>query len=219
LITINEDTDVLLGTSSRSRTEKMNEAEHIKFFETFIIGQGSIYVLGTHNKENKNGKIVNNGPKYLERQWNPRALNTKAVQQLISSTGDGLLLYNQFQEHALTMGVSGKLMHGVDCAAYQSNDFPPLAFATDPKGELSILNGHHRIEADKKIHAAELDQLAEYQKVLKGFEIASDNDTSEIIEAREKATALKLQLWKGGLWATILVDTGELISIIQQTIE
>lgn len=210
---------MVMEESSKTQHERSQEAKDIKFFQSFILGQGSIYVLGSCNKEKKEGQIVNNGPNYQERQWNPRPLNTKAVQHLLDSTGGGRMIYSHFQEHALTMGVSGKLMDGVQLASYQSNEFPRLVFAADPNGQLLVLNGHHRIDASKKMHGLELQQLSEYKKGLKGFEVTSDNDTPSIIEAREKATELELQLWNDGQWATILIDTGEMITIIQQTLE
>jgi hypothetical protein len=38
----------------------------------------------------------------------------------------GWLIYNQFQEHRLIMGVSGKLMDGVHSAEYESKNSCPL---------------------------------------------------------------------------------------------
>jgi len=208
-----------MDESDKKSDDKNKEAKDIKFFQSFILGQGSIYVLGNCNKEYKDGKVINNGPKYLERQWNQRPLNAKAVDKLIEAAGGGRLIYNTFQEHALTIGISGKLLKGVTISAYQSHEFPLLVFANDRNGQVMILNGHHRIQASKKVHAGKLIRLEEYNKSLKGFEVASDHDTPQIMEARELAEELEYALWKDGLWGAILIDIGELVLIIQQTTE
>jgi hypothetical protein len=57
------------------------------------------------------------------------------------------------------------------------------------------------------------------KKTLKGFEVTGNHDTPNIIEARDKAAELDLKPWKDRLWVTILSNTHELISIIQQAVE
>ena len=191
--------------------EQVQKVEDIEFFNSFIKGQGSLYILKNCNKEKKDGKIINNGPIYTEHQWNPRPLNPTAIQHLMSATDGGNLIFSQFQQHALTVGVTMDLLEGVTLAKYQSNKFPSVVLANDTDGKLLIINGHHRIAMDKKVHANLLEQYAKYKKTLVGFEVTSDYDTSATIEAREMVAKIELTLWEVGQWGVVFVDKGGLL--------
>jgi len=194
--------------ADEAEDKQVQKAEDIKFFHSFIKGQGSLYVLGNCNKEKKEGQIVNNGPKYMERLWNPRPLKLDAINKLIAATADGDLISPHFQQHALIVGVTKGLVDSTALAQYQSNQFPRIVLANDTNGELLIINGHHRIAAYKKVHAMLLEQHTKYEQTLGTFKVASDFDNSEIIEARERKTQIELKLWEVGCWGVVVIDKG-----------
>ena len=149
-MSLSEDVQVAMDTSSQLVQDQSTETSNIKLYETFIAGQGNLNVLWDTNKvKDDNGNIVDNGPIYEEHQWNQRGLNPVALEELMKATNQGKLLYENFQENALGIGVTRNLLEGVNVADYQTDDFCRTTFAElgdGQKGEVIWVNGHHRRE-------------------------------------------------------------------------
>ena len=202
-----------MDTSSKLVQDQITETSNIKLYESFIAGQGNLNVLWDSNKvKDDKGNIVDNGPGYEECQWNQRELNPVALEELSKATNQGKLLYENFQENALVIGVTRNLLEGVNLAEYQSNDFPRTTFAKlkdGQKGQVIWVNGHHRRELKRLLNKELLEKLEQLKKALgKKFSITSDDDTPETIAARETIQKLENHLFTIGFWAVIFIDIG-----------
>ena len=147
-MSLSEDVQVAMDASSQLVQDQSTEISNIKLYETLIAGQENLNVLWDTNKvKDENGDIIDNGPIYEEHQWNKRRLNPVALEELSKATNQGKLLYKNFQENALVIGVTRNLLEGVNLADYQSNDFPRTPFAElgdGQKGQVIWVNGHHQ---------------------------------------------------------------------------
>jgi hypothetical protein len=176
--------------------------------ESFIKGQGTVYVLENCNKQKSSNGIMDNGPEYTEHAWNARPLNKSAVLNLIHTGAGGHRIYPKFQEYAIIIAASSSLVKDIALAEYQSHDFPPVVFNSKAAGKIYIINGHHRIAAWKQIHQALLEQLQSYETMLKGYGDYSDCDPFVVQEAHEHVETLQQQLYAEGGWGAIILDYG-----------
>jgi len=200
-----------------SQAQKAEEEDLRKLCESFVKGQGSIYVLEKGNKVKTANGMQKNGPNYVEHAWNQREVGKSAVANFVNTNEGSHHIYPKFQEYAIVIAVSESLLEGSVLAKYQSHEFPSISFKATGNGEIYIVNGHHRIAAWKSIHQELLNQLHSYERLLTGgLEVASDHDTPEIIEAREKVDALKDELVMQGGWGAIVLDYGRFQSNIHQ---
>jgi hypothetical protein len=184
--------------------------------ESFIKGQGSIYVLGACNKTKTSNGIVDNGPEYTERVWNSRKLNQSDVNSLVQTTAGGNMMYPKVQEHAIIIAASRLLIKDIALSKYQSHDFPPIVFNGKVAGNVYIVNGHHRIAAWKQLHADLLVQLQEYQNILKGNGACTESDPVAVEAAHHHVESLEKQLYAEGGWGAIVLDYGMFLSNIHQ---
>lgn len=196
------------------KQEILNQDKEIKSIaHSFICGQGSIYVLEKQNKVEQTDTLVLNGPVYMERSWNARSLNATSVQELAEINGG--LIFPKAQEFAIIIAVSHNLLDDVDLAAYESHDFPNIAFNNHAEGGIYIINGHHRIEALILKNKVLLDSYNHYRKILgNDFKIPSDHDSPEILEARENIKTLQHSLYDNGGWGAIVLDYGMVNAIL-----
>ena len=174
--------------------------------ESFIKGQGTIYVLDNRNKEKTTKGIRDNGLEYTEHVWNTRPLNKMNVTALIAIGGHWI--YPKFQEYAINIAASSSLVEGIALAKYKSHDFPPIVFNGEATGAIYIINGHHRIAAWRQVHQALLGQMQSYEKILKGFGGFSDSDPFSVKEAHDNVHDLQEQLYAEGGWGAIVLDYG-----------
>ena len=167
LATFNEETEVLVEQRKTQQNKQKGEHELQELCESFIKGQGTIYVLDNRNKEKTTKGIRDNGPEYTEHAWNTRPLNKTNVAALIEIGVHRI--YPKFQEYAINIAASSSLVEGIALAKYQSHDFPPIVFNGEATGAIYIINGHHRIAAWRQVHQALLGQMQSYEKILKDF--------------------------------------------------
>jgi hypothetical protein len=210
LAPVNEEMDQILQQSKELEEKQKLEMEMQTLCESFIKGQGSLYVLEDGNKIETDNGIEDNGPEYVERSWNERTIGKAMIESFLSVGGGGHRIFPKFQEYAITIAVSSSLMNYDTLAKYQSHDFPNITFKSDNNGSVYIINGHHQIAAWKRVHNALLLQQQKYVNIMKGrFAVDSDGDTSEIIEARANLAELKKKLFKEGGWGAVVLDYGE----------
>ena len=209
----------MVESAKKDHEEKHATLEDIKFFNSFVLGQGSLYVLEDGNKAKINDELVDNGPKYQKRLWNTRKLDANAVKELLKTTADGATIYPEFQEFALTIAITKSLLDETTLAAHESGQFPRIVLANNKDGEILIVNGHHRIEAYQTVHEKLLTRLAAYRKNLRDLEVASDRDNNYTTQARSVCTDVEETLWKQGQWGAVFLDKGIFLCNIQKTIE
>ncbi|KAF8954650.1 hypothetical protein BDZ97DRAFT_1765880 [Flammula alnicola] len=207
LAPLNEKQDDLDKAADKLDQEK-KAAEDLRIFaESFIKGQGRLYILESGNKAKKDNTIIDNGPKYIEHAWNRRPVENVNIQALFASTGGARGIFPLFQQYAIVVAVSSTYLEGLELAKYQSNTFPYIKFNAEVKsGSVHIINGHHRIAAWKEVHEPFLKQLHDIESILKGLNITSDHDTGDIIEAREQAVKLYEKLYIDGAWGALVLD-------------
>ena len=208
LATFNQETEVLVEQRRTFHNMQKDEHELQELCESFIKGQGTIYVLENHNKEKTPNGIMDNGPEYMEHAWNTRPLNKSAVANLIQIGAGGHRIYPKFQEHAIIIAASSLLVNDITLAKYQSHDFPPIVLNGEAAGNIYIINGHHRIAAWRQIHQALLTQLQSYEKMLKDFGKSSNCDPFAVKEAHDHVEKLQQQLYAEGGWGAIVLDYG-----------
>jgi len=190
--------------------------------ESFIKGQGSIYVLEDGNKIQTDDGIQDNGPEYLEHKWNQRTIGKAAIDLFINSNGGSHRIFPKFQEYAITLAVSSSLLDGITLSTYKSCDFPNITFNTNDNNNsnIYIVNGHHRIAAWKSVHQQQISQLQSYENLLKGkYAVASDDETPEIRAARINLGKLKVKLFAEGGWGAVILDFGQFDSNIHKFVE
>lgn len=208
----------VIGNAKELEDKQKIERDLQTLCESFIKGQGSIYVLGKGNRiqTDEDDEIQDNGPEYVEHVWNDRKVGN-GTPSFLNANGGGHRIFPKFQEYAITIAVSSSLLDGVTLSKYQSHDFPPITFKTAANGNIYIVNGHHRIAGWKFIHSELLKQLNEYEAQLKGaFSVASDNDTPEITVARANIDELKERLFTKGGWGAVVLDYGQFNSNIHR---
>jgi len=66
---MNEGTAAIVKEAKKNSKKKMKNIKDIKFFNSFIIGQNSLYVFEDYNKAKINDKIINNGPEWHYHIW------------------------------------------------------------------------------------------------------------------------------------------------------
>ncbi|KAF8803067.1 hypothetical protein BYT27DRAFT_7214906 [Phlegmacium glaucopus] len=211
--TINDDMEDIVEQAKVLEQNQKHEKDLQTLCESFIKGQGTIYVLEVGNKVQTDDGIQDNDPEYLEHAWNPRTIGKSAVTKFLSSSGGIHRIFPKSQEYAITIAVSPSLLNTNTLATYQSHEFPNINFKVHNNSNIYIFNGHHRIAGWKVVHQQLLSQLHTYEHLLKGgFSVASDNDTPEIIEARTNVGELKEQLFKEGGWGAVVLDYDAIVS-------
>jgi hypothetical protein len=210
---MNEDTGAVVEMAKKDSKTKSSNIKDIEFFNGFIIGQGSLYVLEDRNKVKTDNKIVTNGPEYIKRLWNTREIQPNAVKELLDNTAGGTLIYSEFQQYALTIAITKSLLNGTTLAEHESGKFPRVVLANDTDGDVLIVNGHHRIEADKKVHENLLHRLTGYKKNLHGYEVPGDYDNNILTQSREQVAELEEALWELGQWGAVFLDKGRFFAI------
>ena len=191
--------------------------------ETFIKGQGTIYVLEACNKMKTSNGIVDNGPEYIEHMWNSRKTNQSDVNNLVKTAAGGHMMYPKFQEHAIIIAASISLVKDIALSKYKSHDFPQIVFNDkeeeeeedeedeedeEAAGKICIINGHHRIAAWKQLHKDLLAQLHGYEKMLKETGACIDSDPLKVEEAHNHVKSLRQHLYAEGGWGAIVLDYG-----------
>ncbi|KAF8809458.1 hypothetical protein BYT27DRAFT_7254590 [Phlegmacium glaucopus] len=145
--TVNNETEELTEGVKLLQEKKKAKEELQKLCQSFIKGQGSIYILEAGNKVKTADGISENGPNYVEHAWNKRSLIKTAVTSFLNSRGGSHCIYPKFQEYAIVLAVSASLIDNNTLAEYQSHKFPPITFKENNNGNIFIINGHHRIAA------------------------------------------------------------------------
>ena len=211
-MSINDDIDIIMEEAEKTQSVLKEDEEIKSLAHSFIVGQGSVYVLEKQNKIMSNGTAVFNGPVYKERSWNTRILNKSAVQELVNTNGG--LLFPKSQEFAVIIAASKSLLDGIELEPYESHIFPDITFKDSADGEIHVVNGHHRMEALISKNKSLLTLQNKYLRTLELFKIPSDNDTQEIIIAREKLAELQEALCKKGGWGAIVLNYGMFNAIL-----
>lgn len=212
--------EVLTEREKLSQAKRQDEEYLHKLCESFIKGQGTIYVLEQGNKTKTDDEIISNGPNYVEHAWNPRPMMKANVALFLNASGGTHHIYPKFQEYAIISAVSASLLPDGMLANYQSHEFPNITFNDSDNGSVYIVNGHHRIAAWKTVNKELLDQLHSYEHILKGgFSVANDHDTTPIVNARDRIREIKEKLFMQGGWGAIVLDYGRFYGNIHQFYE